>query len=220
MARHSIVEKLEHFLRQRKGIRTEAEVVYVLVELRKLLEHDNTKAKSPVLNFYCNWVVHTKLESSPIADRIIRLMDNLHAYMVSKTNTAISIDDLRALLDQSSLRKELGALLSRCGLPTTFCDDDTNWNRFQRALGAVIQDAPLFVQRDKKQKTRFIESVAFRNKPLEHGLSLNFEWKIEFHTNPEGKMRLHPELVVITPKPHATTRVAKMHRREQGKAKR
>ena len=48
MARHSIVEKLQSALTQ--PIDAEMHVVYILVELRKLLEHDGKKNLYPVLN--------------------------------------------------------------------------------------------------------------------------------------------------------------------------
>jgi len=185
---------------------TEAAVVYFLVEVRKLLEHDETKESFAVLNFYCNWVVHTKLETSAIAERIIRLMDDVLAYMVSENDTPASIDELTAHLDQSSLRKELGAFLSQVGLPTTVCDSQAYWNNFQRLLGAVIQDAPLLIHKHGKQRTkrvlnkgrkrptRYVESVTVENMPLDDGSSLNFKWVPKFHTHPEGKPRLHPGL--------------------------
>lgn len=190
MARPVIVEKLEQYLRQEMS--TEAAVVYFLVEVRKLMEHDNSKGTYPVLNFYCNWVVHTKLDASPIAERIIRLMDDMNAYIVSKSNAPVSVDDLVALLDQSALQKELGAFLNHAGLPSSVCDSQASWNTFQRLLGSVIQDAPLYVRKDKKQLTRFVESVSLTNLPLEGGKSLNFKWTVKFHTEPEGQIRQHP----------------------------
>src|ERR1022692_1084374 len=62
MAEGSIIPKLEVALR--RPIKTEMQVVYILVELRKLLEHKNKKDAYPALNFYGNWVVHTKLSKS------------------------------------------------------------------------------------------------------------------------------------------------------------
>ena len=75
MARHSTVDKLHPELQ--RPIETEMQVVYILVELRKLLEHDGKKYAYPVVNFYGNWVVHTKLSASPVADRIVRLLDEV-----------------------------------------------------------------------------------------------------------------------------------------------
>jgi hypothetical protein len=196
MARPAIVGKLERHLQQE--MTTEAAVVYFLVEARKLLEHDNSKGRFAVLNFYCNWVVHTRLEASPIAERIIRLMDDMHAYLVSASDVPGSVDELTGLLDQSSLQMDLSAFLSQVGLPSAVCDSQMYWNNFQRLLGAVIQDAPLFIRKDSKQPTRYIESISFENLPLEGGKSLNLQWTIKFHTQPEGKIRLHPGLTPMT----------------------
>ena len=63
---HPLVEKLDVELR--RPIENELQVVYIFVALRKLLEHDGKKDAYPVLNFYCNWVVHTRLSKSPIAN--------------------------------------------------------------------------------------------------------------------------------------------------------
>jgi hypothetical protein len=196
MARPAIIEKLEQHLQYE--MTTEAAVVYFLVEVRKVLEHDSSKGAFDVLNFYCNWVVHTKLEASPVAERIIRLMDDMHAYMVSKSSILVSVDELRALIDQSSLRTQLAAFLGQVGLSSAVCDSQTNWNNFQRLLGAVIQDTPLFVRKDSKQPTKYIESISIENLPLEDGKSLNFQWTPKFHTYPEGKMRLHPDVTPTT----------------------
>jgi hypothetical protein len=75
MARHSLVEKLQSELH--RLIETEMQVVYILVEVRKLLEHNSQKDLYPVLNFYGNWVVHTRLSASPVADKIVRLFDEI-----------------------------------------------------------------------------------------------------------------------------------------------
>jgi hypothetical protein len=194
MARPAIVEKLERHLRQE--MTTESSVVYFLVGVRKLLEHDKSKAQFQVLNFYCNWAVHTKLDSSPIADEIIRLMDDLQAYMVSASETPVSTDDLQALLDQSSLRMEIATFFKHVGLPDAVCGSNAYWNKFQRLLGAVIEDTPLLIHKAKKQTTRYVESISVKNLPLEGGKSFSLEWKPKFHTKPQGKLRLHPGLAL------------------------
>jgi hypothetical protein len=35
------------------------------------MERTKTKEKFPVVNFYCNWVVHIRLSNSPIASCIL-----------------------------------------------------------------------------------------------------------------------------------------------------
>jgi hypothetical protein len=59
--KHSIVDKLRAELQ--KGIETEAQVVYVLVEARKLIEHSERPESYLPLQFYFDWALHTRLDS-------------------------------------------------------------------------------------------------------------------------------------------------------------
>jgi hypothetical protein len=187
MARPAIVEKLTHHLE--KEMTDEAAVVYFMVEVRKLLEHETAKTQFQVLNFYCNWVVHTKLDQSPIADRIIHLNDEILAYSVSASNAPVQMNDLITLLDQSSLQKELAMFLQQVGLPSEVLEA-SSWNKFQRLLGSIIEDVPLLIDKRKGQPTRYVQSVSVKNLPLSEGLSLNLQWSTKFHTQPEGEIRL------------------------------
>jgi hypothetical protein len=55
-----IVSKLNDHLTS--GIRKEADVMYTLAEIRKILEQTGTTPAYPVLDFYTNWVVHSALD--------------------------------------------------------------------------------------------------------------------------------------------------------------
>src|SRR5438552_3646358 len=54
-----LVKKIQHVLD--RPITNEMQLVYLLVELRKLMDRDGYK--DPVLRMFCNWVVHTSLEN-------------------------------------------------------------------------------------------------------------------------------------------------------------
>lgn len=43
-------------------ISSERQVVYILVELRKLLELSGSDEHFPALNFYCDWALHAVLD--------------------------------------------------------------------------------------------------------------------------------------------------------------
>src|SRR5689334_22719679 len=113
MARNSIVDKLHPELQ--RPIEAEIQVVYILVELRKLLEHDGKKHAYPVLNFYANWVVHTKLSASPVADRIVRLFDEVMYRKVSQSVDMKLENEAVEVFNETSLREELRAFLDSCG---------------------------------------------------------------------------------------------------------
>src|SRR6476661_1859347 len=57
--RNEIVEKLRAELG--RGLQTEAQVVYVLVEIRKLIEHSEHRVRYLSVLFFCDWALHVKM---------------------------------------------------------------------------------------------------------------------------------------------------------------
>jgi len=68
MTRHAIIEKLDRELQEPGG--TNWQVVYILVELRKLMERNGDADRYLALNLYCDWAVHTKMDRTG-ATRIV-----------------------------------------------------------------------------------------------------------------------------------------------------
>src|SRR6476620_9696922 len=100
MGQNQIVDKLrDEFL---EDISTERQVVYILVEIGKLLEHEDARKNYPSITFYRDWVVHTKLDRSDVADDLVRSFDDY----VSSGNTTAS-QRLKDLVSPLTLRKEL-----------------------------------------------------------------------------------------------------------------
>ena len=80
MAQSVIVEKLRRELEHE--ITTERQVVYLLAEIRKLLELRRERKKYFALNFYCCWALHTKMDRQG-AQRILKRFDKAHAAAVT-----------------------------------------------------------------------------------------------------------------------------------------
>jgi hypothetical protein len=176
------------------------QVVYILVELRKMLEHDDKKETYPVLNFYGNWVVHTKLSASPVADTIVRVFDEV---MYRKINDSVNIDLETAavkIFDETLLRQELQHFLESLSLPADICIDSSNWHDFRKKLAAVIEDSPIELKASKKPKpTHFLKGIVVKNKSTDDALKV--EWKCLYHSHPivqvkDGKMTLKDKVPV------------------------
>ncbi len=58
--KRQIVEKLNNSLR---NFESEADVVYILTRIGKILEIDEKKQDYPVINFYRNWSVHKQINN-------------------------------------------------------------------------------------------------------------------------------------------------------------
>ncbi|HEY1947035.1 MAG TPA: hypothetical protein VGG97_08520 [Bryobacteraceae bacterium] len=200
MARPSIVEKLRSELH--RPVKTEMQVVYILVEVRKLIEHDKQQDVYPVLNFYGNWVVHTKLSASAVADRIVRLADEIMYRRANGTVDTTLEDEAVDFTEERLLRDQLRTFLESSDLPTEICTDPARWEAFRKRLVGVIEDVPLELRRSERsatpatkesKPTHFVESVIVKNKSTDD--ALNVEWKMVMHSQPvirvkDGKMKL------------------------------
>jgi hypothetical protein len=99
-------------------ITTERQVVYILVETRKLLEQKGQKAHFPVLTFCCDWALHTKL-SGAFARKVIGFLND-YQELFDRTGRKIDdahITELFNLTDQITFREQFFAFLSVSGLP-------------------------------------------------------------------------------------------------------
>jgi hypothetical protein len=186
MAYPPITEKLRAELNQ--PVTTEIQAAYIFVEIRKLLEQTTQKAAYPGLNFYGNWVVHTKLSASPIADEIVRLCDE-HLYRQCNNTVDVALaNKADEFFNERLLREELRTFLQISGLPIDICTDSSRWYRFRKTLAGVIEDVPLELRPSKDANpTHFVESVTVKNKSTDE--ALNVEWQMNMHTQPEIRVK-------------------------------
>lgn len=143
MGRSAIEEKLNRQLSSKAPL-TEARVVYILVETRKLLELQGELSKYPALRFYCDWALHTSMDRAG-AQRILRLFDEAHPLLCNGQALPRNLD--REIGDTTNLRlfeKEFDAFLTAYSLPNDIIN--VRWTQFLRSYVAVIEDCPLTVR--------------------------------------------------------------------------
>src|ERR1700679_3009352 len=151
-------------------IEAEEPVVYFFVELRKLMERTKTKEKYPVVNFYCNWVVHIRLSNSPVADGFVHLIDNGLAEMLSGNLSGELRQKLNDLVNDNLLRAERQECLEFLTLPSSADWSIERWSTFRHMLGLVIADCAIFIRASKSTPTRFVESVTMSNTMGDEGI--------------------------------------------------
>lgn len=108
-------------------IDTEARVLYLLVEIRKVLEHNGVH--NSTLRFYGDWVVHTNLYKSS-TQRIFNLLSE-------DSHESVNI------INFETLRCELKDFLTNYGLPTDIVDVNEFWVSFRENLIDILIDVPL-----------------------------------------------------------------------------
>ena len=125
---HHISHKLSQELAQ--DIASERQVVYILVELRKLLERTGLlkEERFRALRFCCDWTVHPKLDRDT-AKIIMELFDRYEA-MYRREPIGIGqagIPELVEFCEHSRFRQQFIAACQMVDIPTFSISDDDWW---------------------------------------------------------------------------------------------
>lgn len=136
-----IVGKLDKFLLKHSPFSEECEVVYLLIQIRKILEHDQD-SNFKVLRFFCDWSVHTQKDRQmagiiDIANKIDQLVST-----VDKITTE-QHEQILKFFEMSELRDELSKFFTRHSLPLALCEEDDNWSSFVDILAMVLSNQPI-----------------------------------------------------------------------------
>ena len=137
-----------------KPIRTECVVVYVMVEIRKLMDRREGERRNgmpkagqrklrpefPVLTLFCDWAVHINIEWNREAEPLLREFDG--AVESVKAGDGIPIPFLQ-FLSLSQLRDEFARFLRVNRLPTRLIEDADAWDGFLDLYSAVVSDCPI-----------------------------------------------------------------------------
>lgn len=181
MTQESIVEKLRAEFD--RGIETEAQASYVMSEVRKLLEQQQSKQQYEYLTFHCDWALHSRLEGRT-TQKILKLFDaaniqlrngnKLHDLPARERNEIDRISKMRYF------ERELGEFLHANGLPTLDEARIDGWIRFLQLYSRVVSDCPL-VMTTKNQSatiTQVTLSVRVDDKTFESEVWFRVDWKI------------------------------------------
>lgn len=121
------------------------EVVYVLVKIRKFLEHRSLKKQLWFLSFFCDWVLHHKLDRSG-AKKILGMFDSqLGNFNPEHPDQLYWQDHVHKLFSLDEWRDELLQFLNQNRLPSVWAQDDFAWNETLRLYSEEVQDTPLIL---------------------------------------------------------------------------
>ncbi len=129
-----------------KDIVNKLQVVYILVQTRKLLELKEQKRNYEVLNLFCNWSLHARLGWEPtrkfFEEKIEPCIDKDWEYETIKAK----LKKENNFFDLSELKNELSKLLSDYGCITI---SSKKWRSFIRILLEVLEECPVEYESDK-----------------------------------------------------------------------
>jgi len=149
--RTRIVEKLDTFLKKH-SMAEECEVVYLLVELRKILDKDREMGSDKyfLVRFHADWAVHTK------KDKITPAMKEIMTKVEESIDVYPKNEDIDFLL-LPEFRSELSQLLKSNDLPFGFCQNDEKWLKFMFALTQVVADQPIVNPSNNIAEFRYVD---------------------------------------------------------------
>lgn len=147
-----LIYKLTRALK--KPVQTECEVVYLMVEIRKLMDrreaerrkavpeedHRKLRPEFPVLKLFCDWAVHINIEWNREAEPLMREFDG--AVESVKAGNGIPLSFLE-FLSLSHLREQFARFLKLNELPTRLVEEGHAWDRFLDLYSAVVSDCPI-----------------------------------------------------------------------------
>lgn len=149
MGQRQLEQKITDLLTTPNPFKDEPQVLYFLVESRKILDKQRAAANSdlfPVLRFYADWSVHTEKDRRMTTiKQMIRALDtsiNNLGYSIAEmpVNNPQPIADFVLMIE---LRKEILAYLKQFKLPERLFSNNSDWLVFVNSLIGILDEQPL-----------------------------------------------------------------------------
>jgi hypothetical protein len=172
---NEIVRKLNCQLEH--GFKREADVLYVMAEVRKLFERVRTVRKFPVLAFYSNWTLHTRIDREPWAKEGLKRLEEVVSGFNSGTHDAEAVlKGVTGLLSFQRLHAEFLGFGAENNIRFDQLSNE-EWRQFSTLLVDVLVDCPIVSELD----TTTVKALSLsRDFAFSHagGQTLAF-WKID-----------------------------------------
>ena len=201
-----IVRKLDAELRN--GIATQAQVVYLMVGIRKIMEQESSGAAYPYLRFHADWVLHSQMDRNTIAKEILELFDSALPYLKAGAELHMLPSrfkrDFERIIKMERLEEELEAFLQKHDLPTLDETRTDGWTFFLHLYCKVIQNCPLVVTGTALNEVAEINvwlEEAIKTIKHEHGEDLLYKvnWDVTDNDGGEGTVFVMNSFSVTPP---------------------
>lgn len=169
------IPKLKQYLAN--PIVTEEQVLYVLVQLRKILEYrEYPKDQYVPVRFICDWVVHSRLDRTGWGREILLFFDAI--VIDGKTwNQLTSLEQkkFQSILGLEALREGLMNFLKSESIPPVAICHPFGWRLFLESFVALVAGCPLKLKGDATS-SHAIDRVTVRMETEENLASCAIVW--------------------------------------------
>ena len=133
------------------GLKKEAQVVYVLAEIRKIIEQEGLEDNYKYLTFHCNWALHSKMDRA-MAQEVLAHFDEAHAILRSGVELHDLPTDLqreiKAISGMTKFEEELSHFLQSRQLTDLAANGPDSWPHFLHLYAGVVEDCPLVIKQN------------------------------------------------------------------------
>ncbi len=131
------------------GITTQAQVVYVLAGIRKIIERDRCGNEYPALAFHCDWALHADVGWSRDAKAILKRFEPAYVQLHGRVDVGTLPNDIRDDIQRISamegFRAELAQFEAGYALRAMRIITGDGWSRFLHLYAQVVEDMPLLL---------------------------------------------------------------------------
>jgi len=138
---NSILTKLRQELE--RELRRESQVLYILAEIRKVIEHRKDKGicDHSELKFYSNWALHIRIDRDD--KNVTTIFDGVDILEGVSFEDYVHSTFFNLISNFQRMRSALTQFLVEHKLPTKICDRDDNWNAFLFLFCGIVSEVPL-----------------------------------------------------------------------------
>ncbi len=135
------IDKLKDFLNRHQLLTEECEVIFVMVQIRKILDFGGTPYRT--LRFYSNWVLHKELDRVTTTKLLIDILGpEIDSKKTRRDNVRNLILNKPDFFKVKTLKNELKNFINENTLPTNILSN-RNWRNFRKGVLESIRDCPV-----------------------------------------------------------------------------
>lgn len=133
-----------------KNISQESEVIYVLLQIRKILETDKKEKEYRKLKFFCDWALHSQID---YIDPVKEIAEGLAEPIGIESKFSKNAHD--DILNMRSLFKELRKFFDDHSFETSIFKSKISQSNFRDILWHIYSETPLIVKKNNKNKDNY-----------------------------------------------------------------
>ena len=183
MNKQIVIDKLKFFINKHSIFAEECEVVYLMVQIRKILDFKDSNHPYKTLRFYCNWVLHIKLSKEWTTELLSNMLEPAVDNRKSGHDNASSVIKLCSdFFKVNTLKKELELFNKEYSLLLDLSGN--KWWKFARLLLGIIEGCTVY----------FVSTVVSKLKPIKYS-DKEFHYKLSLvnsRKKPIIKLKLKP----------------------------